>query len=311
MVSAARSEFISGLTAFAAACEESAVIAPNNVGRFLRRGMTVAAFNLLEAFLENRLGELAQHVNSGTTQFLDLPDRMQKRSISQTLEVANAKLRRGTYNLTELRTFSSNVGHSLDAVGSAMSLSPFTWLWSGSNVTADDLSSMLSYFQVKQPWDAVREFAGQLGFPTVDADGDNIDFKQDLQALAAERHKAAHLASHPITSLWLRSAPDRILRLAVTLDILVSMGAHMLRTGDSNILSGRKWEPLRYVSFRFVRERGKDYAEFVGASPRAHRVSPDGDRLFAEACGRCSVFEVAVRNGLAGNVNEWSIPTVG
>jgi len=310
MVSPARENFLTGLNAFGAACDEPAVIAASEVGGFLRRGMTVAAFNLLETFLDDRLQELAHHVNGGATQFLDLPERLQKRSISQTLEVANARLRRGSYTVNELRAFSGTVGQSLSAVGSAMSVSPFTWLWSGSNVTADDLTTMLSFFQVDRPWDSVRHLAAELGFVTIDAEGDPLNLKDDLQALAAERHRSAHVASHAITSLWLRAVPDRILRLAIALDILVSSGAHLLRTGDSNVLAGKKWDPTERISIRFVRQRTRDFAEFVGSSKKAYRVSHDGDRLYADATGRCAQLEVAVRQSISREIVAWSIPAV-
>ncbi len=104
------------LEAFKATCDEPAVRLADPVGEFLRRGMTVAAYNLLETFIDDRLGELASYVNTGHVQFVDLPERLQKRAIRNTLAVANARFGRGSIELMDLRTTAASLGRSLGAV---------------------------------------------------------------------------------------------------------------------------------------------------------------------------------------------------
>lgn len=310
MPSTARLQFLAGVAAFSTACDDATVRAPDDVGGFLRRGMTVAAFNLLETFLDDRLGELAVHVNGGSSQFLDLPERLQKRAISQTLEVASARLRRNNFDIAELRDFSQGVGVNLTAMGTSIALSPYTWAWSGSNLGADDLSTMLSHFQIDKPWEAALDIAGRLGFPIVDASGLPLNLRSDFQALAAERHKAAHVASHPVTSLWLRAVPLRILRLATAMDIMASGGAHLLRLGDADMLAGVKWNPVTRVKIRYVRERAKDFAEFTEGRATATRRAADDIRLWSDAAGRCGALETLVRQGLGNEVTDWALPCV-
>lgn len=311
MVSVARDNFMSGLNAFTVASGESAVIAGDEVGSFLRRGMTVAAFNLLETFLDDRMQELAAHINGGATQFLDLPERLQRRAILQTLDVANARLRRASYETKDLRNFSHSVGQSLVAVNSSLSLSPFTWLWTGSNVSVDELTKLLSFLQVDKPWEGALLIAGRLGYATVDVSGAGIDLKADLQELAENRHRSAHVASHPVTSLWLRAVPNRILRIAAAVDMMMSAGAHLLRVGDPGMLAGSKWDPASRLKLRFVRERVHDYGEYVEGAKRASRKSADGAQLFLDASVRCAEYEVLVRQDIASNVVNWSVPCVG
>ena len=311
MVGSARDNFLSGLNAFVSASAEESVTAANAVGGFLRRGMTVAAFNLLETFLDDRMQELAAHVNGGTTQFLDLPERLQRRAISQTLDVANTRLRRGALEINELRDFSRTVGGNLSAVANDLNLSAFTWLWTGSNVSAEELGRVFSYLQIESPWEAALGIGGKLGYATKDGDGADIDLKADLQELAADRHRSAHVASHPVTSLWLRAVPNRIMRIAVAVDIMSSASAHLIRTGDYEFLLGRKWHPKSRLKFRFVRQRSNDHGEYVGDAKRAFRKSTSGDQLYLAASSRCVDYEVLVRQDIAGNVLTWSIPCVG
>jgi hypothetical protein len=310
VTSLARDSFLSGIRAFVAACDLQPVRAHDDVGLLLRRGMTVAAYNLLETFLDDRLLELATHVNGGSTQFLDLPERLQKRSISQTLAVAAVRLRRSALDIADLRAYSQSVGTSLSAVGSALALSPLMWAWTGSNLSSDDVSTMLKSFQVESPWNAALGLAGRLGFQTVDLNRDAIDLKEDLDALATERHKSAHVASHSITSLWLRAVPDRLSRIAVSVDVMASAGAHLLRVGDAAMLAGQSFDPASRLRFRFVRERSRDFAETLEGKTKAYRVSPDGDQLYAAARSRCADLEVAVRQGPASDVRNWSMPCV-
>lgn len=271
----------------------------------------MAAYNLLETFLDDRLKELAAHVNAGSSQFLDLPDRLQKRSISQTLSVATARLRRSAFEIADLRAYSLDIGTSLSAVGGALAISPFTWAWTGSNLSSEDLQALLSYFQVEKPWNSALTLAGRLGFSTVDANGDAISLKEDLDSLAAERHKSAHLATHPLTSLWLRAVPDRLMRIAVPVDAMASAGAHLLRVGNPAILAGKLWDPVTALRFRFVRERSRGFAEIIEGSTRAYRVSNDANQLYRAACSRCADLEIAVLQGLAYDVRGWSVPCVG
>lgn len=311
MVSSARDGFLAELRAFVSASAEQSVTASTSVGGFLRRGMSVASFNLLESFLDNRVAELAVHVNGGRTQFLDLPERLQRRAILQTLEVANARLRRGTLPTQDLRLFARTIGQNLSAVANDMNLSAFTWLWSGSNVSADEVGQMFSFFQIDKAWTEALIIAGKLGYATGDIDGSDIDLKADFAELAVNRNNSAHVASHTVTSLWLRAMPDRIMRIAVATDVMVSASAHLIRTGDPVFLSGQKWRPSDRIRYRFVRERSKDFGEYVGEAKRASRTSVDGDGLFVDASFRCIEFEVLVRQDVAGNVVNWSIPSVG
>ncbi len=61
MASKARDRFLEGLAAFRLAVDEESVRRADPQGDFLRRGVTVAGFNLLETFIENRLEECAEY----------------------------------------------------------------------------------------------------------------------------------------------------------------------------------------------------------------------------------------------------------
>lgn len=273
--------------------------------------MTVAAYNLLETFVDDRLGELAGHVNTGHVQFLDLPDRLQKRAIRNTLAVADARFGRGSIELADLRTTAESLGRSLGAVSRTLELSGMTWAWKGSNMASGDLSVALNLFHVQKPWESMLKIANRLNFATTDAiTGNPVNLSADLDGLAAERHKCAHVASHGVTTIWLRALPVRILRVAASFDVLASCAASKLRAGDIDFFGDANWLTTRRIKIRSVRERSRDFAEYVEGRTAAHRVGPDGDTLFAAACGRAQDLEACARFDSAGQLITWTVPRV-
>ena len=310
MASPARAAFLGGFRAFQTALDEPSVRAANDTGQFLRRGLTVAAYNLLETFVIDRTSEIAAHINAGETQFLDLPERLQRRAITNTIAVANSQLRFDRRELSELRTYSLTLGGSLSTVGHALDLSPLTWLWPGSNMAAWDLRDALRFLHVDQPWQNLRRIAGRMSFVIDDFNGDALNFEAELAALAQERHRCAHVASYGVTTVWLRAVPEQILRYAVGFDALGSASAELLRRGDPHMLANRRWMHDGRVQLRFVRERGVDYAEYVEGRARAHRTGPDRSALLAAAAGRCGQGEILVEQARTKDVVSWSIPSI-
>src|ERR1700729_3202337 len=94
MPGSARSQFLAGLRALRQSLDNPLVSASDDVGAFLRRGLTIVSYNLLESFMSARLEELAKHINSGYTHFIDLPDRLQRAATLDVLRFANSRMQR-------------------------------------------------------------------------------------------------------------------------------------------------------------------------------------------------------------------------
>lgn len=311
MSAPSRTAFLAGVAALRGAVTEPAVLAADEVGKFLRRGATVASYNLLETFVLDRIDELAQRINSGQTQFLDLPDRLQRRAISHAIEVASRRLRRGEKpDLVTLRDYSSRLGASLSAVGTSLELSPLMWAWPGSNMAAQDLHSALRFFHVSSPFNSIRSVAGRLSFNVTDSSGQPLDFRDHLDALAKERHKCAHESTYGVTSVWIRTLPDWVLKFAVGFDCLASMGALAFRSGNAKALNDEDWIKPTSLKFRFVRARAGDFREIAEGKKKATATGADVEALYRGAHARCSMDEVLVEQTVALELVRWSIPSV-
>lgn len=311
MTVTSRGSFLSGLQALRDAVTQPVVTAANETGAFIRRGLTVASFNLLEAFVSDRLTELAARINLGQTQFLDLSDRLQRRAITNTLNVATGHVRRQAFETADLRALSADLGQSLGSTGASLHLSPFTWMWTGSNMSPEDLNEALRFLHVRQPFDDMRQVATRLGFPGVDAaTGQPINLKEELLALAQQRHRCAHDAGHNITTVWLRAVPSWIIKYAISFDCLASQGARLLRDGDPGMLRNDQYVASTSVVFRFVRQRRTDFAEVLEGNSRATARGADRDAVYAGARGKCRAREVLVETTIAGEPVRWDIPSI-
>jgi hypothetical protein len=311
MASTARKDFLDGLHACRTATDHGLVRASDATGAFLRRGLTVSAFNLLETFLSDRIEELSAHINGGRTQFSDLPESLQKRAIANTLEVSVSRARRLSSDVSTLRSFSKRLGQSLAAVDQGLDLSPLTWMWSGSNMAANDYASVLRSFHIFEPWKSSLDLAGRLAFQILDYSGNPIDVQNEMTNLARERHRCAHTASYNVTTIWIRVLPDQILRFAVVFDILASVGASLLRNGDPAFLANEQYVTATMVGLRFIRERSGDFAEFTETGVRATSRNSDPSTLFTRAARRCGSTDAVVQQDLSKAIVNWEIPAVG
>jgi hypothetical protein len=313
VASVARNAFLERVTAFELALEVPQVRAGDLSGDFLRRGLTVAAFNLLEYFLEARLEELTAHINGGGTFFVDLPPKLQEAAIVNTLAVASEHVgrRRQELELPALRTYAEGVGNSLASVGRAVAISPLTWAWTGSNLSVEAFKTILRKFHAADIWVNLADLETRMGQV---AKGQTVDVRERLDSLTKARHSAAHDTTSGVTTLWLRGVPKQIRLIALGFDLLASLGAHSLRLANPQFLADDMWITSDRLRIRSIKQRRRDYAEYVeagGITPqRAFRAGRDGDSVFLAAFRRCADNEVVVRQNLTGEIVSWAFPAV-
>lgn len=274
----ARRSFLADLTSLRQSLESPLVSGGDAVGRFLRRGLTIVSYNILEAFISERLEEIAQYVNGGIVHFGDLPDKLQRAATFDVLRFANSRLQRGSLDLESLLTFAADVGHSLVASSGALKLSALTWQWAGSNMTADDVHRAMRLFHVKTPWVTIENISQRIGVPISDPKG-------VLVTLLRERNKCAHESAYEVSNLWIRAVPHHLQVIGMGVDISVTVAAHELHIGTPDFLSNENWMSSDRVKFRFVQERTGNWAEILENRTRALHVSTDKDSLIKRAVG--------------------------
>lgn len=304
--SPARTRFLSALRALEQACDAPNVRGVDEVGSFLRKGLTVAAFNTLEGFLTDRWQELATYVNSGHTGFLDLPDDMQQSALERTINVARAELRRNQSTPAERIGFLARVGDSLAAVNSGLNLSPLVLGWEGSNLTSEDVVKILRLFHVDSPWVTMLELTSKFGFPAQSGAG-ALNLSDEFKNLSRLRNQAAHSMQFSITSIQLRTLPPMISRLGFGIDSLMSVASARLHAGDHGFLCDSKSVTTVSVAYSRVVERVRDFAVYRSANSRAKKTGKDGDKLFQSVSASADRGHLVVKQNVSGGLVDWSV----
>lgn len=278
-------------------------------GEFIRRGLTVAAFNLLEAFFEKRLGEIAGYINQGSLNFSDLPQKLRLGATKNVIEVAAARARR--LPAVELEDLAHHIGESLTSVHGGAVLSPLTWMWKGSNLSADDFANTLRLFHVHDAFSTVRSTSVKLGFNARDPNNNLLDLNTALKFLANERHSSAHDSSHQISVMWLNTVGNEITRYASSFDVLVSIAAVALRKGTDEFIRNEKWTTHERARFEFVRERKNDFAHISDGKTKAASVNKSGTDLFDSVGRDRTDYTVVAQTDISGRLTNWKVPAVG
>jgi hypothetical protein len=309
VTSGARRQFLEGVRAYAEAAQESSVIANTTAGAFLRRGMAVSLFSLFEGFLVSRMNELTAFANAGHLSYSELPSRLKKRAIGHILEIAPAHLKR--LDGPESASYIAALGESLASVNGPFVFSELTWKWRGSNVSADDLSSILNSFHVDNVWTALRELSGRAAFDTTDFDAVPFDMKERFDSWSQERHKSAHDSTHHVSVLRLNSLHPEALRFAFAVDVFASLGVSAVRDSDADYLKDVKWLRADGPKIRRVNSSPGHAEETVDGLADVVASGDDARQLYAEAIGRAVAGEVVTLFDVSGQLEDWTISGVG
>lgn len=306
--SRSRTALLDGLSAFQKSVDNPLVRDQSPEADFVRRGLAVASYNLLETFIFDRCGELSAHINAGQTQFLDLPETFQKRAINNSIAVATQKMKY-VKDIKDLRLQSEDLGLSLSSVGRAIELSQYALVWPGSNMSEDDFGAALKVLGVTPPYELLHSMLSRLAFSVSDLNGQPIDLKAKLRDFADERHQCAHRASYGITNLVLRTFPDTIRSYALGFDLLATASAHLIHLGlIKHITPGSKFDP-KEIRLRFVKGENKGYGEYKEYARRSSRRTANRDDAMAVAKGHAARLEAIVEMQPEGVVS-WTMPCV-
>lgn len=305
MASRARDSLVRGHAALAEICQEALVMESTERGAFLRRGLVVAAFNLLETFVLERIEEFVSYANGGTAHFSNLTDEDQRRILQHTLKVAQRRLQRANHDLSDLIQAAGAVGTSLDRRKVGLELHAYAMQWEGSNMSSEDLKTALRRLHVASPFQEISSIAGVMGFPVTDPFGQTINSKADLEALAELRHRCAHDSSTQVSSLELRSIPGSILRIAASFDVLGSAGACEMRSANARFFADADYVKAASLDARRIEQRQTGYALVKRSGLGAEKVEKSLSDLTSLAIARIKAPGFVVIHNMQREVVEW------
>lgn len=302
MSSAARKSFLASLESLRQSLDSPLVSGSDAVGSFLRRGLTIVSYNLLEAFVAARLSEIAAHVNGGVAHFGDLPDKLQRAATSDVLRIANSRVQRAGWDLTSAVAFTTQVGNSLAASSGPLQLSPLTWQWPGSNMGAEDARRAMRLFHVQSPWSTIATISNRTGIGIPDPSA-------TMAGLLRERNYCAHESAYQVSNLWIRAVPHQIQTIAMGFDIAISVSAHELHVGQRDFLNDEDWMCPSRITFRFIEQRKSKWVEILEGATRAAHINADMDLLLRNAINSSrGKHQLVIVRDQALQVLDWVYP---
>lgn len=261
MISTARQNYIQRIAALKYAMEDEIVqdqpptnVRHNERARFLRNGLAIISFNILEDFIKNRIAEILQQVSTSSVAFSRLPARLQEATLLDPLtgidKVAKLMKRSGL----DWKTFVQDQSRILmSSTISPYSLTGYGMGYQGSNLGEKEVAEFMGNFQVKGGWDSIERVTAAIGCTVVTA-------KQVFVNAANRRHTAAHDPNSHIPYTDIENFLTHGKAIAFAFDMLISKAAHNLRKSYAPYLAGVQILPAD-LQFRFVRKTPRGYLE--------------------------------------------------
>ena len=262
----------------------------NGRARLLRNGLMVAAFNSLEDFLRQRSAELLSFVSRTSLRFDDLPRALM---LAATLEAMKAAHVRAKLSMAQgddpFPILQLTAAEIASTASGPLSLSRFALGYSGSNVSADEVSTMLAAFHVGDVWNELTALSSRVGLGAV-------PLKDPFSQGSRLRNAAAHEPDANVQPTDLQSFCQQATAIALGFDLLGSRAARLLHDSTTPYGQRSKDKLASQLEIIFVEHRGKQYACIKEGARRALRLLDDRETAWRTAIsaarpGRLPVVE--------------------
>jgi hypothetical protein len=215
---------------------------------------------------------------NNTVRFGELSERLQ---FATTLSALKAVLFRykNVEKVDQVNWALSQLPSIASAATNVTSLSPFSFGQSSSNVSADDVSEILSAFGIDGGWGAISAVAKRIGI------GGAVDYCQSFKNLAGRRHKAAHDITANIPLIDLNNSVTEIIAICCSFDLLLS---HALSLHNINLIPSKTRGLVKHadIKLRFISAHPTQVNTFreqveINAGAKPHRTVKNHNTLAA------------------------------
>jgi hypothetical protein len=231
--------------------------APHNArATILRNGLIVSAFSLLERYLQDRIEENVAAMNNARMAYAMLGDGLRRLfSLDAIVGLAN---RINFVDRADRLTFAEAQIARLAALnGVPVSYTGLGFSPKGSNVSADDLHTLLAAFGVQNPWQVLARATSTLG-------ATRVSLRDDFTNLARARNKAAHDSTTNVASADLETHLETVLLVGMSIDVVLThaTSAFVRSNSHSTAVAAANALPL---SFRFLDQTSiRQWSERLG-----------------------------------------------
>ncbi|MER5739789.1 hypothetical protein ACH4Q7_08650 [Streptomyces roseolus] len=276
--------------------------AHNDRARLLRNGLMVVAFTSLEDFIRARTGDLLDAVSRTVVHFSELPEILRTAATMGAMKAARARAEMAKNAGQDPAALLQEAAlHVASTAGGALQLSRYSLGYSGSNVSSNEISQILTALHARDAWNEITLIASRCG-------AGSMPLKAAYDQAMQLRHAAAHRPDANTQPRDLQGFCSQAIAIALGFDIIASRASRLLKEGNPEILAG-KVKISDGVTLRFLDEDSKGFIERKEGVSRAVKVTKDaGDALKRAVTNAAKLNEPVVSRNLRGLPKSW-IPT--
>ena len=247
----------------------------NDGANMLRKGLGIIVFNILEDFVKNKVAEFLAVLPTTGIAFDKLTVKLQDASIIDALNAIAEKARlekkddpdnwRGLIQDEAFKIHSTK--------NSNYEISKFSLVSTGSNVSEQDVSSLIKALGITGGWQSLKGVADAYG------GGGYLDLAQVYKNLSSRRNKAAHDASFMYEYTWLSEAKNQLLILSSSIDILLTATYRLVNVDNSKAME--RHDVSSMLNYRFLEESRAGFRETKQINGRARKIWRDVDLALA------------------------------
>ena len=227
----------------------------NERARFLRNGLSITAFNILEDFIKTRIGEVLSIISNSGVSFSRLPEKIQEISLLSSLRGVHRVSKRKKDNNEDWKLFIQQETAKISStISSPFTLSQYSIGWENSNLSKTDIEAFWAYFKAANLWANVNGITRVIGHTIPFPD-------QFFQNAALRRHAAAHDPNSIVLFPDLEAYGLSVKSFAFALDALLSQSARFILDKDSHYLTTDKKISFTDIKIRFIKKVNNQFKE--------------------------------------------------
>lgn len=225
----------------------------NGVANLLRKGLGIVVFNILEDFIKKRTSEALSRISTSRIEFAKLPPKLQDAAIIDALNSLSFRAKLEKKDGGDWKKLIQSETLKIHSTGKAVfELSDLSLASSGSNVSADEVSQILTAFGLTGGWQTLKKISDAVG-------GGLPDLGQAYKNAASRRHSSAHEANFNYDYVWLASIKSEILAIAAALDIVLESRCRQVEGNLNTNMQDHNIDNA--LNYRFLHETAGVYKE--------------------------------------------------
>lgn len=273
----------------------------NNVAKILRNGMAVIGFVTLEDFIKRRTGEILNTISGTGLNFSQLPTGIQYSTTVDLLKSLSRLVKLKETTSDKILFIQDEAKNIASTILPPLSLSGFTFGYSKSNISKDDVPAILKAFRINDGWNQMSIISSRIGLT-------GLDLGNSFKNAANRRHAAAHdvNANTPINDLnqFIKEA----IAIAVSFDIIISESVRLINSRNVDYLTRNRIINNTDVKINYVKKDSNFWKYIKESNTRATRRNRTKSVLipFAEADTIANQENLIIYNDV-GQIERWHV----